>query len=205
MTYLPSQESTEETINQFITNTVKYKEPDTIEQLVQAIHKEFSISEKEAMKYIVDLNSKGKLKLEDISFPQTGKGYLFSTKAAWYWIIVLLSTATIISVYTIPGDAIPMVYVRYLLGSGFVLFLPGFCLIKALFPKKELDNFERIGLSVGMSLAIVALTSFLLSYTAWGITTTTVTISFTSLTVAFASIALLREQGQNKKIDPQHL
>jgi hypothetical protein len=196
---LQSKKFREETIHSFIMNTVKNQKTDTIEQLAQAIQEKFSISKEEAIKYIIDLNNKAKIELKDISFSPTGKGYLFSPRAMWYWIIMLLSVATIITVYTIPENAIPMAYTRYMLGSIFVLFLPGFCLIKALFPKKEVDNVEKTCLSVGMSLAIVVLTSFLLNYTVWGITTTTVTVSLLAITFAFASAALLREHEVQKE------
>jgi hypothetical protein len=196
---LQSKKSKEEIIHSFILNAVKNKKPATIKQLAQTIQKEFSISEEEAVKHIVDLSNKAKIKLEDTSLPSTDKGYVFSSRATWYWIIMLLSAATIITVYAIPENAIPMAYARYLLGSIFVLFMPGFCLLKALFPKKELDKIESTCLSVGMSLAIVAITSLLLNYTAWGITTTTVTISFLIITFAFATAALFREHEIQKE------
>ena len=58
-----------------------------------------------------------------------------------------------------------MVYARYLLGSLFVLFLPGYTFIKALFPAKQLDSIERTALSIGMSLALVPMIGLLLNYT----------------------------------------
>lgn len=199
MLFLQRKEHRLGKINRFIINTVENKQPDTVDQLVQIVQREFSISKEEAMKHIIDLNNNGKLALKELSFPPTHKDYLFSTKATWYWITVALSFATTITVFTIPEDAFPIVYTRYLLGSIFVLFLPGFCLIKALFPEKELDNIERAALSVGMSLAIVPLTSFLLNYTPWGITTTTVTFSLLALTMTFASATILREQEVEMK------
>lgn len=188
-------------IDRFIIDTVKNKQPDTVDQLVQLVQEKFSISKDETIKHIIDLNNDGKLALKELSFPSTHRGYLFSTKATWYWIIVALSLVATITVFTIPDDAFPIVYTRYLFGSIFVLFLPGFTLIKALFPEKELDNIERTTLSVGMSLAIVPLTSFLLNYTPWGIRTTTITFSLLILTMTLASAALLREQEAKTKIE----
>jgi uncharacterized membrane protein len=96
--------------------------------------------------------------------------------------------------FIIPENAFPLVYLRYLFGSVFLLFLPGFCLIKALFPRKELDEIETAGLSVGVSLAMVPLISFLLDLTPWGITLVPLTISFVALTVVFATVAVLRKR-----------
>ena len=189
-------------ISHFIINTVKDKQPETVQQLVQIVQKEFSIPREEAMKQITNLNNNGKLAFKELSFPPTHKDYLFSTKATWYWITVALALVTTITVFTIPEDAFPIVYARYLLGSIFILFLPGFSLIKALFPEKEFDNIERTALSVGMSLAIVPLTSFLLNYTPWGITEITVTFSLLVLTITFASATIMREQKVRIKREP---
>jgi len=89
-----------------------------------------------------------------------------------------------------------------MLGSIFVLFLPGYSLIKALFPTRELDNIERTALSVGMSLALVPITGLLLNYTPWGIRTIPVTLSLTALTIAFATAALIREHEAKPKEKP---
>ena len=106
-------------------------------------------------------------------------------------------------VFTVPEDAYPIVYARYLLGSIFVLALPGYSFIKALFPTKELDNIERVALSIGMSLALVPITGLLLNYTPWGIRVTPVTLSLLALTVAFATAAVIREH-QAKTLKQTH-
>ncbi len=49
---------------------------------------------------------------------------------------------------------------RYILGSAYVLFLPGFVLSYAFFDKKEMDSLERIALSFALSIAVVPLTVF---------------------------------------------
>jgi len=75
------------------------------------------------------------------------------------------SPATTATVFTISENASLIVYARYLLGSIFVLLLPGYTFIKALFPTKELDEIERMALSIGMSLALVPITGLLLHHT----------------------------------------
>jgi uncharacterized membrane protein len=68
---------------------------------------------------------------------------------------------TTVAVFTIPENAVPLVYLRSALGIIFVLFLPSFTFIKALFPAKvpiktsseNMDTIERVALSFGMSLA----------------------------------------------------
>jgi uncharacterized membrane protein len=60
--------------------------------------------------------------------------------------------------------------VRIILGLPLVLFLPGYALIAALFPRKDdLDGIERIALSFGLSIAISPLLGLGLNYTPFGL------------------------------------
>jgi uncharacterized membrane protein len=59
---------------------------------------------------------------------------------------------------------------RIIIGLPFILFIPGYILIFALFPaKKSIDVIERIALSFGLSIAIVPLIGLGLNYTIFGI------------------------------------
>jgi len=63
--------------------------------------------------------------------------------------------------------------VRTLLGVPFLLLIPGYVLIFALFPAKKTDRgidvIERLALSFGLSIAVVPLIGLGLNYTPWGI------------------------------------
>jgi len=172
---------------------VQENQPNTVEQLAQLVQKKFAIPKEEAVKHIMSLNASGKLNFKEYSPPATPKAYPFSLKARLYWIIMVLNVTAIASVFIIPENAFPIVYVRYLFGSIFAFFLPGFCLIKALFPQKELDPIERAILSVGISISIVPLVSYLLNLTYWGINIVNLTLSLAVLTVTFTAVAFWRE------------
>jgi len=58
----------------------------------------------------------------------------------------------------------PLSLIRMILGSIFVLFIPGFTWTFAFFSKDEIDIIERIALSFGLSIALVPLTVFYLNY-----------------------------------------
>jgi len=62
---------------------------------------------------------------------------------------------------------------RIILGSIFILFIPGYVFIFVLFPTrkkdKSIDLIERIALSFGTSIAIVPLIALCLNYSPWGI------------------------------------
>jgi uncharacterized membrane protein len=87
----------------------------------------------------------------------------------------------------------PWVVSRWVLGLVFVLFIPGYAAVDALFPKsRELSAIERFALSVGVSLALVPLIGLLLNFTPWGIRLTPIVISLTIFTVALALAGLER-------------
>ncbi len=53
--------------------------------------------------------------------------------------------------------------IQLIFGAIFVLFVPGFALSFAFFPKKEIDWIERMALSFGLSIAVVPLLVFYLN------------------------------------------
>ena len=183
-------------LDQTLIKLVKEKKPTSVRHLVDLTKMETSfISEQKIMEHILRLESQGKLKLKEPSIrpPLKLSTYLKTRDATWYWIILILATTTALTVFTIQEDTHPLIYIRYVLGAIFVVFLPGYSLIKALFPEKELDNIERTALSIGMSLALVPITGLILNYTPWGIRTAPITLSLLALTTIFATAAIMRE------------
>ena len=191
---MPHKQS-DTSIDQYIADVIRKNNPKTIEELVKLVQQEHSLPEQKILERILHLQDQEKIVLKEhpSSSPPLLKNYILSIKANWYWTIIALAAATTTLVFTVPENAYPIVYARYVLGSIFVLFLPGYSLIKALFPTKELNNIERTALSIGMSLALVPITGLLLNYTPWGIRTTPLTLSLLALTTAFATAAIIRE------------
>lgn len=106
---------------------------------------------------------------------------------------ILLALATLFFTLTSMGD---ISVVRIPLGLLMVLFVPGYTLIAALFPKmKDLDGIERLALSFGLSIAVVPLIGLGLNYTPWGIRLTPVVISMAIFTLAMAGAAYLRRKS----------
>jgi len=99
---------------------------------------------------------------------------------------------TILVVYALPTD-LPLAAIRWVLGSIFVFFIPGYVTVEALFPKgRELDGIERWALSVGLSLALVPLIGLILNYTPWGIRLTPIMLSLALFTFGVAVVGLVK-------------
>ncbi len=82
---------------------------------------------------------------------------------------------------------------RIALGLIFILFLPGYALIAALFPSGEsIDWIERLALSFGLSIAVTPLIGLMLNYTPWGIRLEPVVASITVFILGMCGVAYLR-------------
>ena len=74
-----------------------------------------------------------------------------------------------------------------------MLFLPGYSLIAALFPRKDdLDGIERVALSFGLSIAVVPLLGLALNYTPFGIRLTPILIVLSVFTISLTMGAYVR-------------
>ena len=185
----------EDEVDQQIIQTLKEKNPENVDQLIKLIQEKFPLSERQILNRVLKLQEKEKIRLKprQIPTPQKLTAYLSSSQASWYWITITFTLTTTLVIFTIPENAIPLAYARYILGSIFVLCLPGYTFTKALFPERELDSVERAALSLGISLALVPIIGLLLNYTPWGVRLIPITLSLLALTLTFASAAMVRE------------
>jgi hypothetical protein len=203
------EDSSKDELDKQIIQTVREQKPEDIRQLVDLMREKSESSEQEIVNRVFYLQEKGKIRSVSQSAVPKKSFISRSSYAHWYWITVTLTLATMMVVFVVPEDDFPLVYLRYALGIIFILWLPGYAFIKALFPQglplaralahslgtseKNLDTIERVALSLGMSIALVPIVGLLLNYTPWGIRLTPIVLSLTALTIAFATAAILRE------------
>jgi uncharacterized membrane protein len=105
-------------------------------------------------------------------------------------LVVAWSLACIAGIYIPILNATP---IRYVLSIPFVLFIPGYCLIAALFPReKDFSILERIALSIGFSMVIVSLIGLGLTFTPDGIWLNPIIFSLILFTFVSVIIAYIR-------------
>lgn len=167
----------------------------TVESLFDKIRsKTPTLTEAEFTDLVWRLADDDRVELEDVPpATKTVQDYLrLWDRNLWFYGTVFTALVTVLVIYTLPTD-LPLVAVRWVLGAVFVLFIPGYVTVEALFPKgRELDGIERFALSVGLSLALVPLIGLLLNYTPWGIRLNPILISLVAFTLLMAGIGLAR-------------
>ena len=200
-----NENSSEKDLNRVILETVKEEKPQTVRALVESVNEKTSTPEEEVVKSVLKLQDNGMLMLKETvkPVPSGFAAYLGKGRARWYWLTILLASAAALVVYMVPEDWFPFAYARYVLGTIFVLWLPGYTCTKALFPSKigskggvvsvGLDSPERVGLGFGLSLALAAFMGLILNYTPWGVRLIPIIFSLFAFTLVCATVGLIRE------------
>jgi hypothetical protein len=164
----------------------------TLPELVHRLVSENGMKPKAASKAVYILWKKGRLELLESNPPSTVLSYALNSRSIWFWFVTALVVLTmpLILLASVP----PLIYLRYVLGAIFVLYLPGSMLIEALYAKaRDLDGLERGALSIGLSLAVVPLIGLVLNFTPWGIRLEPIMVSLALFTEIMAAASLVRK------------
>ncbi|MCT9098196.1 DUF1616 domain-containing protein [Haloarchaeobius sp. HME9146] len=126
-------------------------------------------------------------------------------------VVVILTLATTLSVFLPVVKDTPL---RVVLGLPFVLFLPGYAFVAALFPEEGespvadddaeedgmgdrgsgIDGIERVALSFGLSIALVPLVGLVLNFTPFGIRLAPIVASLDLLVLGSVVVAANRRR-----------
>lgn len=205
-----SANSRADEIAQTIIQVMNERKPQSVQQLAALVKERlFFAGEERILESILKLQSQGTIKLESQPPPASLDlaSYLKTSQALWYWATIAVATLTVAIVFTVPEDFYPWSYLRNVLGIIFVLWLPGYASIKALFPVRapiktsteHLETIERIALSIGMSIALVPMIGLILYYTPLGLSITPIVLSLLALTFVLATVAIAREHQTKTK------
>jgi Protein of unknown function (DUF1616) len=168
--------------------------PLSVGELVGALREE-GLSRDEAAAALIALQGEKKVAVEERRPYSSLASYAWSPLSLWFWASVAAVAASL-ALITVTSGAV--LYLRYVFGSALVLFIPGYSLIEALYPKRELDELTRVALSIGLSLALVPLTGLVLNYTPFGIRLLPVAVSIAGMSIVFLLLALVRKHAYYK-------
>lgn len=198
-----ASDSKTDKLTQTILIIVDEKRPETVIDLVAFVKEKGLWSDKEIVDTVMKLHFESKIRLSSpfLPVPLTPSSYFKSNQALWYWTTVAISIFTVVFVLLITEGSYPWSYIRNILGLIFILWLPGYTLIKMLFPvhapktetSSNLRYIDRIALSVIMSMALFALIGLVLNFTSWGINIVTIILSLLTFSLISATTAAKRE------------
>lgn len=181
-------------IDNSILHMISTKKPETVDHLVKFVRQDTNFSDEEILNRVLTLQSEGKIKLKMVtSTAAKFVDYKFSS-TYWYWLTLIFTGITLFLVLQTPENDYALVYSRYFFGTFFVLLLPGYTLVRALYPRKMIDFVERIGLSISMSIALVCLVAFFLNFSPLGILVLPLVVSISLIITVFATVAVIRER-----------
>lgn len=180
-----------EGLDKVILDRVKKSNGCVVEDIISSLNMRYKPSM--IAKAIHKLSLDGYIKLLDPNPPRSLLGFALSRYNLGSMIASALIILCIVCVYT-SNLSQAIAILRIMLGSVFVLFIPGYSLIEALYPKREdLSPLERLALSIGLSLAIVPLVGLVLNYTPWGIRLDPIIVALSILSITLLSISSYRK------------
>ena len=167
-----------------------------------------------ASKLLYDMVKEGNVELIDPNPPTSFSTYFLSRYNISFIAVIAILSLGVISIYlteeaspvnmlnfiSVKNDIfaqslyVSLRFVRSVIGSILILFIPGYSLIEALYPDRDdLTPLERLALSIGLSLAIVPLVGLILNYTPWGIRLNPLIVSLSLLVTTLLLIASYRK------------
>jgi hypothetical protein len=201
-------------IEDLIIKTINEQNPQTTRHLVDLIQKKTNLSKNEIIKALDQLETGDKIHFNVKSEQSTSfETYIFGFGAVWYWMVIAIALITTVTVFAIPQDSYPTAYIRNILGAVFVLFLPGYAFVKAIFQKnvpikmssESLENIERFALSIALSITLTPMVGLVLYYTPIGRGLSPITLSLLALTLLFSTAAMAREYQAKSNIQQNYL
>lgn len=116
---------------------------------------------------------------------------IVSQQTQWYWVIIIIETG--LGILLILPEIAPLLWIRYVLGALFVLYIPGYAIVRTLYANKTIGVIERNVLSVGLSLAVVPIIGFILDFTPGGIGLPAIFSTLIIVTTAVSTFALYQQ------------
>ena len=116
---------------------------------------------------------------------------IFTKHTKWYWVIIILEIG--LGALLFLPEIVPLLWIRYVLGVLFVLYIPGYAIVRTLYAEKTLSFIERNALSIGLSLAVVPLIGFILDFTPWRIGLVAIFSTLMMVTTGVSTLALYQQ------------
>jgi uncharacterized membrane protein len=107
--------------------------------------------------------------------------------------LALIGALALIALAVFGNDIAFLKPLQLVLGLLYVLYIPGYCLMAALFPERDaLDGVERTGLSIALSIALVPVLSLVINQLPWGLRPVPILVGELAIILICMGIAIWR-------------
>lgn len=164
----------------------------TLDEIVKTIHSQ-GIKSETIIKNIYLLEKNKQLTLINPYYPHNFFKYLLSTFSLPFWgQLLFIIFFYFINYYFEP--IYPIIFIKYISSFIFILCLPGYALLNALYyKKKEIGRIEKISLIIMTSVAITAITGLIFNYLPWGIDPYLYFFTMSTLSIVFSIYGLYKK------------
>jgi uncharacterized membrane protein len=177
------------------------KRPQSVKELSDILKQQNGLTENEILFSILKLQAEGSINLKDLNVKNSFGVYLVSTETIWYWVTIAIGVFASLLFFFISETAYPLIYIRNIMGFFLVLFLPGYVLVRILFPinvtaktqNKQIQAIQRVALSLGTSAVLVTIIGLFVYNSPWGLDLSLIIVSLLGLTLVLSTTALVNE------------
>jgi hypothetical protein len=140
----------------------------TLDEVVKILNSQ-GIKPENTLKNIYFLEKNMRLRLINPYYPNSFFKYLLYAYSLFFWgqflFIVFFYFITYYS-----ESVYPIIFIKYVSSFIFILFIPGYALLNAIYYKKdEIEGVKKISLIVVTSITITAIVGIILNFLPWGV------------------------------------
>lgn len=175
------------------------REGQTLESVVDELSVKLHSNNRDVVSAIRALVKSGEITLVEKEPSHSLCSYSFRHYSNWFWLALIATLVSVGLVFATSGLALDL---RYFFGTLLLLFLPGYSIVEVLFSRHNETRTDqgfvvtKIGLSIGLSLVLVASVALVLNYTTLGITPVSLAFSLFMITIFCLILALVRRYKQ---------
>lgn len=120
-----------------------------------------------------------------------------------FWIPIIACSILLFAAFVLPQDESGLTVMR-IASAAFLFVIPGYVTTNVFIARNRLSYIERIAISVGLSLAIVAIVGIVLAYGIAGINLQAIVVSLTGINIIMAFLGSYQDFIRRHKARDSH-
>ncbi|MGC9079660.1 MAG: DUF1616 domain-containing protein [Nanopusillaceae archaeon] len=116
--------------------------------------------------------------------------YFFSVENSWYLFSISIMIISFISSLFLNDK---FILIKGILVSPLLFFYPGYGIVELAYPKSEWNDLEKVALSIGLSLASLAIIGYILNFTYAGLNVKSVSLSLLIFSIVLLILSNFRK------------